>query len=168
VSHREHELGQQNKALARSFTQHLSKKEIPEAAKMLAPDFRYRAPGFPELSGPKEWQTLMSFFAANSPRLQFNVEEQIAEGNTVVTRYTWHTVHEREFMGMAPTGKHLTLASIALHRVRDGKITEEFVLDDYLGLFRQIGAIPIALVQHQMEVAGGELGVRAVPVGEAV
>lgn len=152
------------KTVARSFFSHIEEKQISRAAEMLAPNFVYRAPGFPELQGPSEWATLMGAFHASSPQLQIHVEEQVAEGNTVITRMTCRTVHEHEFMGMPPTGRRLAWQSIAVHRFDDdGRITEEFVLDDYLGVFRQLGAVPLSILQETMDVPGG-LGVRAVPV----
>ena len=156
----------EHKALAQRFAEHLSAKDVKSAAELVSPSFAYHAPGFPALQGRDEWQGLMNYFAANSPQLNFNVEEQVAEGNTVVTRYTWNTVHENEFMGVPPTGKKLTVTSLSLLRVENGQITEQYVLDDYLGLFRQLGAIPLAFFQEKIEVPG--VGPRAVPVGEKV
>jgi steroid delta-isomerase-like uncharacterized protein len=155
---------QRNKEVAAHFAYQLSQKEIRAATKLLADDFVYNAPGFPPLKGAKEWQGLAESFAANSPKLNLKPEEQVAERDTVITRYTWSTVHEREFMGMPPTGKTLVVTSLALNRVKDGRITEHFVLDDYLGVFRQLGAIPLGFFQQQIDVPG--VGHRPVPVGK--
>jgi steroid delta-isomerase-like uncharacterized protein len=156
----------EHKALAKTFFQHVGSKRIGSAAELLAPDFVFHAPGFPDLRGPKEWQTLTEQFYANSPNLTMQVDEQIAEGNTVVTRVTWQTLHEREFMGLPPTGKRLVVQSVVVHHMNDdGQIVEEFVMDDYLGMIRQLGALPLNLLQEKMDVPGG-LGVRSVPIPE--
>jgi len=153
----------ENKALVRQLTEHLVNKQVDSAAKLLHPEFMYNAPGFPQLRGPKEWAALMGAFYANSPNLQFKVQEQIGEGNSVATHLVWTTVHEREFMGMPPTGLKLSMSSVAIHHVRDGKVVAQWVYDDYLGLFKQLGAIPTGLVQQRMDVPGG-LGERSVEV----
>ena len=144
----------EHKAIARRFAESVSNKSVKEAAELLSDDFRYQAPGFPEVRGPQEWSQLMDAFYANSPQLNLSFNEQVAEGNSVVTRYTWTTVHENEFMGMPATGKKLVVSSLALHRVKNGKIVEQFVLDDYLSLFHQLGAVPLGLLQGEMTIPG--------------
>jgi steroid delta-isomerase-like uncharacterized protein len=147
---------QQNKAVVGRFVAALANKQVDEAASLVAPNFVYEAPGFPQLqNGPEEFRQLMGAFYANSPRLQFKVESESAEANRVVTHYTWQTVHEREFMGMPPTGRTLTVSAIAMHEVdSSGRITRRFVLDDYLNLFRQLGAVPVGLLQESMVIPG--------------
>lgn len=156
----------EDKQLTQTFADYLVRKDVKQAAKMLAPDVVYKAPGFPLIQGPKEWQQLTSQFFANSPNLQMNLQDSVAEqaapsaqakgGATtlVANRYVWNTVHEREFMGVPPTGKKLTVTSMSMYRVVNGKIAEIYVLDDYLGLFRQLGAIPLAFLQDKMTVPG--------------
>jgi predicted ester cyclase len=154
----------EDKKLTHTFADYLVNKKVAEAAKMLAPDVVYKAPGFPEIRGPQEWQALTSQFFANSPNLQMTMQESVAErsavalkggeATTVASRYVWNTVHEREFMGVPPTGKKLAVTSISMYRVVNGKITEIYVLDDYLGLFRQLGSIPLAFLQDKMTIPG--------------
>ncbi len=151
-------LADDKKAVGR-FTDLMARRNIDEAANLLAPTFRYIAPGFPELKqGPHEWKALMSALFGASPKLSFTIHDQVAEqaGNNtqVAVRYTWNTVHEREFMGLAPTGKQLSVLAMAMYRVENGKIVEMQVLDDYLTLFRQLGAIPLSMLQHEMVVLG--------------
>jgi steroid delta-isomerase-like uncharacterized protein len=152
----------EQKALIHSFVEHLFNKRVEQAVSMLAPDFVYRAAGFPELRGPKEYAALYSQFFSNSPKLQFTMHDEVAEetqnGGMVAIRYSWNTVHEREFMGLPPTGRKLSVIALALFRLENGKIAEVQVLDDYLGMMRQMGAIPISLFQQEMEVPG--LGVK--------
>jgi steroid delta-isomerase-like uncharacterized protein len=144
----------EHKAVARQFAEHVSNRSVKEAAQLLSEDFRYQAPGFPEVRGPDEWAKLMDSFYANSPKLNMNFDSQIAEGNSVVTKYTWTTVHENEFMGMPPTGKELVVSSLSMHTVEKGKIVHQFVLDDYLSLFHQLGAVPLGLLQGRMTIPG--------------
>jgi serine phosphatase RsbU (regulator of sigma subunit) len=57
------------------------------------------------------------------------IEDQVAGGDKVVTRFTVHATHDRgELMGVAPTGRDLTNRAIIIHRISDGKIAEEWGL----------------------------------------
>ena len=69
-------------------------------------------------------------------------EDVVAEGDKVAGRWTWRGTHKGEFMGVAPTGKQVTLTGICINRVVDGKIVEEWGEMDMLGLMQQLGAVP--------------------------
>ena len=79
------------------------------------------------------------------PDSRFAVEELIAEGDKVVSRFTWSGTQRGEFWGVPPTGKRMTVAGIWIHRVVDGRITWEgrFGQVDWLGWRRQIGLLPV-------------------------
>src|SRR5215210_817226 len=76
------------------------------------------------------------------PDVQLSVEEQIAEGDMVVTRWIASGTHQGELMGIAPTGNRVTVAGTSVERVVDGKIEETWDNYDALGMMQQIGAIP--------------------------
>ena len=62
-----------------------------------------------------------------SPSASLIIEDQVAEGDKVVTRFIVHATHDRgELMGVAPTGRELTNMAIVIHRIVEGKITEEW------------------------------------------
>jgi predicted ester cyclase len=70
------------------------------------------------------------------------VEDMIAEGDKVVTRYTSRGTQKGAFMGIPPTGKQMMVSSIIIARFADGKIVEEWGLDDQVGMLQQLGIIP--------------------------
>lgn len=72
---------------------------------------------------------------------RFTINDQIAEGDKVVSRWTSHNKHTGEFMGIPPTGVQATVSGVSIHRLDEGKIKEEWTLADMLGLFRQLGAL---------------------------
>ena len=76
------------------------------------------------------------------PDLKLTVEEQIAEGDLVVTRWTARGTHQGELMGMAPTGKQATVTGITIDRLENGRIAESRTNWDALGLMQQLGAVP--------------------------
>jgi predicted ester cyclase len=76
------------------------------------------------------------------PDLQYTIEDVIAEGDTVVTRNTWRGTHQGVLMGIAPTGKQVTVTEIDITRWSGGKAVEHWGNQDLLGLMQQLGAIP--------------------------
>ena len=70
------------------------------------------------------------------------IDDQIAEGDRVVTRWTGRGTHTGELMGIAPTGKEVTVSGMTISRLAGGKIAEEWELMDALGMLVQLGAVP--------------------------
>jgi predicted ester cyclase len=75
------------------------------------------------------------------PDLHYSVEDQIAEGGKVVTRYTASGTHQGELMRMAPTGNRAEITGISITRIEEGKIEEIWENYDTLGMMRQLGVI---------------------------
>lgn len=69
------------------------------------------------------------------------VDEQIAEGDTVATRWTGRGTHTGELAGIAPTGKDVTVSGLTISRFEGGKVVEEWTTWDTLGLLVQLGAV---------------------------
>ncbi len=76
------------------------------------------------------------------PDSHHTVEELIAEGDKVVTRFTWRGTHRGEFMGVAPTGRSVTMSGIDVVRVAGGKISEFWYAEQTLELMQRLGAAP--------------------------
>ena len=74
--------------------------------------------------------------------LRVTIEHQFTEGDFVATRFTARGTHDGEIMGVPPTGREIAFTGIAISRVREGKIVEEWEVSDVLGLPRQIGGLP--------------------------
>jgi steroid delta-isomerase-like uncharacterized protein len=81
-------------------------------------------------------------FRSAFPDLQVTIHDQIAEGDTVVTRKTYHGTQLGAFMGLPPSGKQMTVEVIDIFRIADMKITEHWVVGDELGMLQQLGALP--------------------------
>jgi predicted ester cyclase len=69
------------------------------------------------------------------------VQDQMAEGEKVVTRFAGGGVHRGLFMGVAPTGKTVTWTGISIDRFEGGKIVERWTQIDVLGVLQQLGAV---------------------------
>jgi len=77
------------------------------------------------------------------PDIHFDVEDMIAEGDKVVSRYTVTGTHQGEFMGIPATGKPVKITTIWIHRLADGRIVEgrDWGEWDRLSLLEQLGAL---------------------------
>ena len=76
------------------------------------------------------------------PDLYFTVEDLIAEGDKAVARLTVRGTQQGVFMGIPPTGKHVTVTAIDINRFAGGKSVEHWLNMDTLGLLQQLGVIP--------------------------
>jgi len=81
------------------------------------------------------------------PDIHFAVDDVIAEGDRVVTRWTLTGTHEGEFLGVPPSGVTVRVSGMSLDRLENGQIVAGFDCWDELGLHRQIGAAPPAFVE---------------------
>jgi serine phosphatase RsbU (regulator of sigma subunit)/predicted ester cyclase len=117
----------ENKALVRRFLEAMGEGDLDTMREMMAPDFIDRSvlPGQESdregyLRGVVEEDATFSI-------ISFTIEDQIAEGDKVVTRYRSRSLHDRgEFMGVAPTGKEIEVTGTIVHRIFGGKIAEEW------------------------------------------
>ncbi len=75
------------------------------------------------------------------PDLTCTVQEQVAEGEKVVSRWTVRGTHQGEFFGVAVTGNQVEFTGIQIDRFEGGKIVEEWAEFDLLGAMRQMGAV---------------------------
>jgi predicted ester cyclase len=78
------------------------------------------------------------------PDLQVTIEDQIAEGDRVVTRWTARGTHAGEFQGLAPTGRRTCVTGTDIDRMVEGRAVECWMQMDELGLMQQLGAVPAA------------------------
>ena len=76
------------------------------------------------------------------PDMHWTIEEQVAEDETVVSRFSWTGTHCGEFMGIPATEKSVESWGVVIDVVRDGKFSESRILMDSLGMLQQIGVLP--------------------------
>ena len=76
------------------------------------------------------------------PDLRVTIEDQVAEGGKVATRWTVRGTHQGEMMGAAPTGNQVTFTGTQTDYIWGGKMVESWSNWDTLGMLQQIGAVP--------------------------
>lgn len=134
-----------NKAIIRRFFEEaFGKGNLAVVDEIVAPDQVNGGPGaLPEMpSGPEGSKMLITTYRSAFPDLHFTIDEQIAEGNTVVTRWTAHGTHNGELAGIPATGKRTTVVGLGVDRIENGKIVESWGLFDQFGMLQQLGVIP--------------------------
>ncbi len=94
------------------------------------------------LHGREEFKQLLSLYIAAFPDARFTIEDQIAEGDRVTSRYTFRGTHQGDLMGIAPTGKQVTVTGMIINRIAGGKSEEGWLNFDALGMLQQLGVIP--------------------------
>ena len=94
-----------------------------------------------DIHGSEEAKQFVSTFFEAFPDLNVTVEDEIAEGDKVVTSWTIRGTHQGELMGIAPTEKQIELKGITIHRIEEGKIAEEWERYDNLGMMQQLGVV---------------------------
>jgi predicted ester cyclase len=134
---------EQNKALVRRFYEEIDKGNIAILDDLVADDYvDHNPPPFPGCgSGREGVKQAFKLFLEATPGYH-RVEDQIAEGDKVVTRLTSIGRHEGDLPGAPRTGNEMKMTSITIHRIRDGKLVEKWSEKDMLSLLRQIGILP--------------------------
>lgn len=133
---------QDNRAVVqRWFNEVFTQGNLGVADEIFASDYVNHDPtGWPQ--GPQGAKAAASAYRAGYSDLAFTIEDQIAEGDRVTTRWTAHGTHDGELYGVPPTGKKVTVTGISIERIAGGKIAETWVNFDALGMLQQLGVIP--------------------------
>lgn len=118
--------------------------DLDGAAVLLADDLVDHAPlAFPgRAPGAAGLLQVVRMIRAALPDLRREIEDQIAEGDLVVTRFTDRGTHRGELMGIPATGREVSVSGINIECVRSGRITEVWHIEDLMGLMQQLGAVP--------------------------
>jgi len=95
-----------------------------------------------EFIGYEGYQQFHGMFNAAFSNIHFAIEDQIAEGNLVVTRWLNTATHTDELMGVPATGTETVSAGMTVSRHAEGRIVEQWNVWDMVGLLQQIGAMP--------------------------
>jgi steroid delta-isomerase-like uncharacterized protein len=134
---------EQNKAIVRRLFEEPWKGNLSVVDDLTASEYIGHDPALPEpLRGPEGVKEFVSAYLVAFPDARVTVEQQLAEGDLVATRWSARGTHEGELMDLAPTGKKVTVTGLTMSRLEGGKIVEEFQNWDFSGMIRQIEAAP--------------------------
>ncbi|MGH9845507.1 MAG: ester cyclase [Blastocatellia bacterium] len=135
----------QNKALVRRALEEVwSKGEVTAAPEIYAPGFVSHQHSHPNVRDVHGVDALVAFvreFREAFPDFHDTIDDQVAEGDKVVTRFTSAGTHRGALMGIKPAGKRASWMGITIDRIEEGRIVEQWVSWDLFGMMQQLGAV---------------------------
>jgi predicted ester cyclase len=140
---------EENKARISYAVEVLNQGNLTEISHLVdesfVPDFVLHDPNISIPAGGvrsrEDYKQFLSGFLAGIPG-QFTIEDLVAEGDTVVLRYTYHGSHQGQWRDVAPTGKALMFTGTVTYHLDDGKIVEAWQNVDNVSVLRQLGLFP--------------------------
>jgi len=134
---------ERNKHTSRRFFEEVwIQGNLDRVDELVSPDATFHDPVSGDRTGPREIKEFISMYRTAFPDLSFTIEEQIAEDDRVMTRWTSRGTHEGALMGIEPTGHRTTSSGVTIERYADGKIREARAQWDALGMMQDLGVIP--------------------------
>ena len=137
-------MSENNKAIVRRLIEEVwNKGNLSLVDELFAPNYEHHDASTPDFGrGPESEKKRVTLYRNAFPDLRLTIEDIIAEGETVMARWSCHGTHKGDLNGMAPTGKQFTISGVTIARLLNGKLAEAYVNWDALGLMQQLGAVP--------------------------
>lgn len=137
-------MSEKHKAQVRRFIDEVWNKGNTSALdEFLLPNYVHHDAATPDFgqgaAGEKQRVTL---YRSAFPDLQFTIEDEVAEGDTVVIRWSSRGTHSGDLAGIAPTGKRVTVTGTSIVRFADDKMAEGWIHWDARSMFEQLGIVP--------------------------
>jgi steroid delta-isomerase-like uncharacterized protein len=133
---------EQHAALVRRMYEILDRRELDSVDDVFDASWTNSDPALPPLSGHAGARQLISLLTDAFSGFTTTVDEIIAEDDWVAARVTHRGTHSGSFMNIPATGRSAEVGATGFYRVKNGKLIENDVIFDTLGLLRQLGVIP--------------------------
>ena len=133
---------EENKAAKRRYFDAFNTQNLDAIDELFAPEYVLHIAGSPDVQGPETLKQMVAGSLVNLTDATLVVDDMVAEGDKVVTRWTMTAIHSGEFMGVPPTGQQITMQGVIIDRFVDGRVAEAWESFDMYGLMKQLGAIP--------------------------
>jgi steroid delta-isomerase-like uncharacterized protein len=134
---------EQNKATLTRLVEFINTGNTAIADEIVAPDYLERDPFPGQQPGREGLKEVILMIRAAFPDLEWRVDEMVAEGDTVASRFTWRGTHRGPFLGVPPTGRPIAVTGMVFDRVVGGRLVESQILMNTLGILAQLGAIEL-------------------------
>jgi len=136
-------VGEGNEEIVRRFSEEVwTRHNLDAIDELVAPDCIGWSPTDGEIRGPDGFRQLAERYLTAFPDTSWRIDRIVADGEWVSSYWTATGTQSGELMGIAPTGKQVTVQGMSLDRIVNGKFVESHTVFDALGLLQQIGAIP--------------------------
>jgi steroid delta-isomerase-like uncharacterized protein len=138
-------MSEQNKALARRGLEEIwNQGKLAVIDELVASNATYHDPNVPggKFTGPEGVKQFVQIYRGAFPDVHITINDQIADGDKVVTRWTATGTHKGQLMGIEPTNKHATVAGVDIDLFQNGKVVEAWASYDMFGMLQQLGVVP--------------------------
>ena len=137
-------MSEQNKAIVRRLIEEVwNKGNLSLADELFTPNYEHHDASSPDFGrGPESEKLRATLYRTAFPDLRVTIEDIIAEGETVMARWSCRGTHKGDLSGLAPTGKQFTISGVSIARFSGSKMAEGYVNWDALGLMQQLGVVP--------------------------
>jgi steroid delta-isomerase-like uncharacterized protein len=134
----------ENETIVRRFFDEVcNDRQLDVADELFVPDHVYHDPQIPGTQpGPEGMKQTIGTYQLAFPDAHWEVVEMLSAGDRVVTRWIGSGTHGGELMGIAPTGREVSVPGHWIHHVEDGRIVESWNVWDTLGILQQLGVVP--------------------------
>lgn len=133
----------ENKKVINYFIEEvINNQNLAAADEIVAVDFIEHVPFPGQEQGREGLKFVLASMFVGFPDMKWTVNEQIGEGETVVTRFTWTGSHLGSFMGIPPTNNSVEVWGVVIDVVRDGWFSESRIIMDTVSLLKQLDAMP--------------------------
>jgi predicted ester cyclase len=133
---------EENKAkVRRNIEEAFNKGNLAVADEIIAANYVLHAPG-QEFKGPEGFKQYGTMMRTGFPDFHMTIEDMVADGDNVACRFTVRGTHKGDLMGIAPTGKQVTITGIVISRFAGGKEVEAWASPDMLAMMQQLGVVP--------------------------
>ena len=130
-------------AVRRLFEEVWNKGNLPLTDELFTPNYAHHDSSTPDVGrGPESEKKRATLYRTAFPDIRLTIEDIIAEGETVMARWSCRGTHTGVLSGIAPTGKQFNISGVSIARFAGGKMAEGWVNWDALGLMQQLGAVP--------------------------
>jgi steroid delta-isomerase-like uncharacterized protein len=134
---------ERNKVVARRFLEEvINQNRMDRADDLVLENFVELDPLPGQRQGREGLKEVLGMMRAAFPDMHWVAEEMVAEGDTVVTRFTWTGTHRGEFLGVPATGRSVVVKGVVMDQLAEGKMSKSRILMDSLGMMQQLGAVP--------------------------
>jgi steroid delta-isomerase-like uncharacterized protein len=131
------------KAVIRRWVEAWNTQDLDAAEELVSPEFVRHDANLPDVVGPQAERQYIAATLTAFPDLHLEIEQLVAEGDLVAARYLVQGTHRGEFLGIPGTGRPMTIQASESYRLAGGKLAEQWVVMDALGLLQQLGAVPV-------------------------
>jgi steroid delta-isomerase-like uncharacterized protein len=132
-----------NKEVIRKFLEEvINQNRMERADDLVVEDFVELDPLPGQRQGREGLKQVLGMMRAAFPDIHWVVEEMVAEGDTVVSRFTWTGTHRGEFLGVPATGRSVVVKGVVIDQLAGGKMSKSRILMDSLGMMQQLGVMP--------------------------